>query len=201
MSPRSKEQFKKMRNQSRTQIIRAALDQFIQNGYRDTSIQMIAVSAGISKGLVYNYFDSKEAILKAVLENSFSDIESKLKILNSIGDPRKRLAHHIEKAVESIKNNPGFWKMHHQLLSNPSTNPIIKTELIKFLSLVRKFVEKILNEISCSNPHEKILIFEATFDGMINRYILSDGTYPIDIVKNHLINTYCQVVNHDRKTQ
>ncbi len=200
MSPRSKEQFEIMRKQSRSLILKAAFDQFIQNGYRETSIQMIAVKAGISKGLVYNYFDSKEAILNAVLKNRFSDIESKLQILNSIEDPRKRLTFHIEKAVENIRNNPGFWKMQHQLLSNPSTHPFIMTELIKFLSLVRKFIENILNEIGFPKPNEEILIFEATFDGMINRYILSDGTYPIDIVKNHLIKTYCQVNINNRNS-
>lgn len=44
-------------------IIQAALDEFLEKGYEGTSMEAIAVRAGISKGGLYHHFKSKEEIL------------------------------------------------------------------------------------------------------------------------------------------
>ena len=49
------------------QIVDAALALFDQNGYSGTKISDIAEKAGISKGLTYHYFHSKEEIVLALL--------------------------------------------------------------------------------------------------------------------------------------
>jgi AcrR family transcriptional regulator len=49
-----------------TAIIEAAQRQFMQHGYRRTSIEDIAEEAKIAKGTVYLYFDSKEAVFRGV---------------------------------------------------------------------------------------------------------------------------------------
>ncbi len=63
MSPRTQEQFEEMRESRRQQIMDAALELFAQEGYSHCSISQLAGHAGISKGLMYNYFESKEALL------------------------------------------------------------------------------------------------------------------------------------------
>ena len=50
------------------QIIDAAMELFDQKGYSNTKITDITGKAGISKGLLYHYFDSKEEIIHAVIE-------------------------------------------------------------------------------------------------------------------------------------
>ena len=52
----------------RKQIIDAAMELFDQNGYSNTKISDITKKAGISKGLTYRYFTSKEEIVTAVLD-------------------------------------------------------------------------------------------------------------------------------------
>jgi AcrR family transcriptional regulator len=68
MSPRTPEQFEAMRESRRKQIMDAALELFASKGYSNCSISQLAAQAGISKGLMYNYFDSKEALLMAIIE-------------------------------------------------------------------------------------------------------------------------------------
>ena len=51
----------------RKQILDAAIRLFDMRGYSNTRIIDIANAAGISKGLVYHYFDSKESILTALI--------------------------------------------------------------------------------------------------------------------------------------
>lgn len=52
----------------RKQILEVSLRLFDEKGYKDTTIQDIADAAGISKGLIYRYFRSKDEVLEAHAE-------------------------------------------------------------------------------------------------------------------------------------
>jgi AcrR family transcriptional regulator len=63
----------------REQIIDAAMRVFAQKGFVRATNKDIAREAGITPGLIYHYFDSKEALLKAIIEG-----RSPLRIINSL---------------------------------------------------------------------------------------------------------------------
>lgn len=52
------------------EILAAALDVFTQTGFASARVEDIARRAGLSKGAVYLYFPSKEAMLNALVEQS-----------------------------------------------------------------------------------------------------------------------------------
>lgn len=66
MSVQKQNQIKDMR---RKQIVSTAVELFDRHGYANTTIARITKEAGMSKGLVYHYFKSKEEILYAINEN------------------------------------------------------------------------------------------------------------------------------------
>ncbi|MBN1538214.1 MAG: TetR/AcrR family transcriptional regulator [Anaerolineales bacterium] len=56
----------------RGQIIEAAMQVFVNKGFSGANVSEIANLAGIAKGTIYLYFDSKEQIFSAILnERSF----------------------------------------------------------------------------------------------------------------------------------
>lgn len=63
MSPRNEEQLKSLREDRKVQIMDAAIKVFANNGIKLTKISMIAKEAGVSHGLLYHYFQSKEEVL------------------------------------------------------------------------------------------------------------------------------------------
>ena len=57
------------RKESRpAELTAAALEQFVEKGYAATRLEDVAAQAGVSKGTLYLYFDGKEALFKAVVE-------------------------------------------------------------------------------------------------------------------------------------
>ena len=50
------------------ELTAAALQLFVEKGFAATRLDDVAVHAGVSKGTLYLYFDSKEAIFKAVIQ-------------------------------------------------------------------------------------------------------------------------------------
>jgi AcrR family transcriptional regulator len=59
--------------QQRTRILDAAQACFVRDGFHAASMASIAEAAGMSAGLIYRYFDSKSAIILAIIERQLQD--------------------------------------------------------------------------------------------------------------------------------
>ncbi|MBL8522040.1 MAG: TetR/AcrR family transcriptional regulator [Betaproteobacteria bacterium] len=55
------------------ELVAAAMDLFIEKGFAATRLDDVAKRAGVSKGTLYLYFDSKEDLLKAAIREGYSE--------------------------------------------------------------------------------------------------------------------------------
>ena len=62
----------------RTQILDAALVCFAKRGFHQASMHDIAAEAGISVGLIYRYFENKEAVISAMADRHKKEISEVL---------------------------------------------------------------------------------------------------------------------------
>lgn len=53
-----------------SEIVSAALDLFVEKGFAATRLDEVARRAGVTKGTMYLYFESKEALFKAVVRET-----------------------------------------------------------------------------------------------------------------------------------
>ena len=76
------------------EVLDAAMALFIENGFAATRVDDIARRAGLSKGALYLYFPSKEAVLEALVRRAIVPIaDSALDALRHYeGDPRVAIA-------------------------------------------------------------------------------------------------------------
>ena len=56
------------------ELTAAALELFVEKGFAATRLEDVAARAGVSKGTLYLYFDSKEALFKAVIQEGIVPI-------------------------------------------------------------------------------------------------------------------------------
>jgi len=63
------------------EIIAAALDVFVERGYEAAKLQEVARRAGVTKGTLYLYFDSKEALFKAVVRETIVPVIAQGEVL------------------------------------------------------------------------------------------------------------------------
>ena len=66
--------------QSKQAILRASVHLFSTKGFQDTSIADIMNEADLGIGTFYNYFESKEEVLKSLLNGLVEEMRSALKI-------------------------------------------------------------------------------------------------------------------------
>jgi AcrR family transcriptional regulator len=116
MSPRTPEQFKEMREEKMALIMDVALEHFANEGYYSTTISHIARHAGMSKGLMYNYFESKEALLRAIIHKSVNEVYKYLDIDRDGYLSEKEFEYFLRKITVLLKEKRYFWRLLMQLL-------------------------------------------------------------------------------------
>jgi AcrR family transcriptional regulator len=89
-SPERGPKFRRRAEARPDEVLDAALELFMEKGFAATRVDDIAQRAGLSKGAVYLYFPSKEAVLEALVRRAIIPIaDSALEALRSYeGDPR-----------------------------------------------------------------------------------------------------------------
>lgn len=72
------------------EVLDAAMDLFIEFGFANTKVEQIARRAGLSKGAVYLYFPSKQAIIEGLVRRALIPIaeQALAKAMSFKGDPR-----------------------------------------------------------------------------------------------------------------
>jgi len=116
MSPRTPKQFEEMREEKKTLIMDVALQHFANEGYHNTTINHIAKHAGISKGLMYNYFESKEELLAEIISRSMGEISDYLDPDKDGHLSEEEFELFVRKYFLLLKEKISFWRLYFQLL-------------------------------------------------------------------------------------
>lgn len=67
LSTRAETRWTRRKEARPAELLSAALDIFVEKGYAATRLDDVAKRAGVSKGTLYLYYDSKESLFKAVI--------------------------------------------------------------------------------------------------------------------------------------
>lgn len=88
------------------EILDAALAVFTEKGFDAARVDDIAERAGLSKGAVYLYFDSKEALLRGLIEREVAPVAMRLKTLADSGgdDPKATLRLIVSLATQLVSD-------------------------------------------------------------------------------------------------
>ncbi len=191
MATKAKRRFKEMRLRSEEKILDAALELFATNGYKNTSISEIAKKADISKGLMYNYFASKQALLRAIVTKAITEGHNLVQhAMEDYASPILELEHLVLDTFEHVKNNFQFWKLltslSHQQDIMASVQDLVAEE--KKWS-VQKGIE-LFTKLKAPNPRQSAFLLGAAMDGIMLHYIHMGDEYPIDEMAKNLIETF-----------
>lgn len=93
----------------RWQLLSVALDEFIAKGFYGTSTREIAKKAKISSGLLFHYFENKEAIYEELVK--IGTEKMKIDVQTALMAPREYLEHMLKSTFELLDTNTFFAKM------------------------------------------------------------------------------------------
>jgi len=137
MSPRTPQQFREIREGKKTLIMDVALQQFAGEGYFKTTIDHIARHAGISKGLMYNYFESKESLLSAIIQRSVKEIDAYMDINKDGFLSEEEFEFFVRRIAQVLIEKQTSWQLLFQLLMQKEVREQFLRPLLGSSSLLR----------------------------------------------------------------
>lgn len=177
--PRTEQAFEAIRENTRTKILEAASRVFARKGLGAT-VSDIAAEAGISQGLAYRYFPSKNAIFHTLLRQMLQSGGAE-KISQETGKtPRERLEHIVSETIRSRQEHPEFYRFVFQALSDESLPGDIRQMFNVQGQRIRKALRQLITEgqavgeVSKGDPDQLVDAILACLEGLSTRMAYSD---------------------------
>ncbi len=190
MSPRSVEQNETVRAESRRRIIESALALFAEHGYEKTSIKLIAQHAGISQGLMYNYFAGKDELLKAIFAQSIADVRESFVRAEASGDAADRVVRLIRASFAVVRENLAFWRLSYGVRTQSSVLALLGDDLLAWTSEIRRTIEDYLQAAGHPQPALEAELLFALIDGVAQHYVLDPENYPLSEITERIVAMY-----------
>lgn len=193
MCPRKREDNEKIREQTFIRLLEGALKVFAKHGYHASSMSEIAKEAGVSKGLTYHYFSSKEDLLVSIAEQRLQQYLPLLRGLNEIVDAEERLDFLINFIFDELVDKTDELRFYNALYLHADGVRAIGKAMKKFQAQFdQQFLaeEKLLKDLGFPNPKLEAIFLRSTLQGISLEYILSSRDYPLQQMKEMLISRY-----------
>jgi len=112
----------------RNQVLEAAASCFRRSGFHGASMAEISKAAGMSAGHIYNYFDGKDAIIAAFVEQNVERVAALMHDLEQQDDPLQVM---LNEAPVHLAENlaPDFWALPMEIWAEASRNPKVAAVL------------------------------------------------------------------------
>ena len=191
MSPRTAEQNEQVKTATRKRIVDAALSLFAEHGYEGTSVRMIADETRMSTGLLYSYFDGKQALLQAIFEESMADVRSSFGRADA-APPSERLEQLIRGSFEILRGNLTFWRLSYGVRMQPAVLAGLGRDLQQWTSAILRTLEGYLRDAGVSRPSVEAAVLFAVIDGVSQHYVLDPARYPLDDVIELVVARYAK---------
>lgn len=190
MSPRTEAQFEEIRKKRKSHIMESALEIFAQDGYHKSSIAKIARTANISKGLLYNYFESKEDLLLQIIVAGTERIHGVFKDIEDELDTEEELKIFIKGGIEIIKNDPHFYKLMFTVLLQSEALDAMKNNYDRVMGGLMEDIAYYFKAKGDPYPMEKAFLLGAVMDGVGLQYILSPKAFDLERLEKIIFDLF-----------
>ena len=179
MTPRSRPDAETTRAASRARILDAARSLFAERGFSACRVSDVAARAAMSPGNVYWHFESKEAILRAILAEGFENLEAMTaQVADEYGPARRKLGILVERTIALYDRNAEFTMILGGLMGAGGREVVRSLGFdlaeieARFHGNLRRVFAEARSEgaISTIEPDVAVTLFLALFNGLLITY-------------------------------
>jgi AcrR family transcriptional regulator len=190
MAPRTEQQFEIIREERKDQIKQVALELIAQEGFSNVTISKIASKAKISKGLIYNYFESKEELIIEIMMNGIKEFAQAF-------DPNKdgvltddELHFLIDETCKILESNMKFWRLYFMIMFQPEVHKLIQDDFMKMMEPFLGITYNYFQKKGYKDPESEVFFFGALLDGVALNFVMNPKGFPLDGIRKKLHSLY-----------
>ncbi|MEA4909691.1 MAG: TetR/AcrR family transcriptional regulator [Chloroflexi bacterium] len=159
----------------RAQILESAIKVFARQGFANARMDDVAAEAGLSKGLLYWYFKSKDEIVIAIAHLLFGGELRKLQSLSCADLPAGQcLSNFIEMFIADmrlmLKVTPIIYELYALAFRNQVVREVMRAHLRSFVAIVEPILQRGIDSgefTSGISPHQTALAIGASLEGTL----------------------------------
>jgi TetR/AcrR family transcriptional regulator of autoinduction and epiphytic fitness len=136
-------------DQKKKQIVEAAIAEFQEKGFAGSSMDRISERAQVSKRTVYNHFESKEVLFKAINQCLADQINSALELAYDPEMPIRDALVRLGWAEGELMVNPCFMSLARMIMSETIRDPELAADMnarMTKLTIFAEFIERATKE-------------------------------------------------------
>jgi AcrR family transcriptional regulator len=191
--PRSATDNDLLREAARERILEGSIAAFAKKGYYAASMEDVAASAGVSKGLPYFYFHSKEELLVRALRERVAHLFEVGSAIDAQAPPGDRLAAVVNALVARVRREPDVFRLYLSLsleksLSRAAARALreLGTPLDGYLAATRRIFE----DLGSPDPALDALIFRSSLLGIFLRFSRAMEEIPLEALCSRLVELF-----------
>jgi len=184
-------------------IIQSALRVFSRKGFNRTTISDIAEEAGIGKGTIYEYFDSKEAVISFsfdyFMQELVPDFEAVIRESIPASDKLKRMISGFERILSTKENRDLLGIMFDVWaagIRSRDSRGSLESKMKHFYQNYRDTVSAVLQQgVEAGEfrkdirPHVQASLLIGLLDGLLVQWILDKQEFPLQAALEAVGNT------------
>ncbi len=178
----------RIQKKNQAAILAAGLEVFSQFGFRGSTLDQIAQTAGLSKPNILYYFASKDAIYVALLSRLLGDWMKPVYEINPAGDPVEEILKYAKIKLDMSRLYPAESRLfaNEIIQGAPRIGDVLSGELRDTMQSLAKVVEGWVNQGRIRPVHPHHLFFSiwsmtqhyADFDKQIRAVIGDEDPFP-----------------------
>jgi len=177
--PRSQEQYDEIRKQKKQLILDTALELFAENGFHATSMSQVAKKADVSKGLAYNYFESKQEILDEIIKTGFDSIYSHFDLNHDGILTRDEFEHFIRKSIHVISENRRFYKLYTALIMQSDLTDTVVEKYSDQSKNIMMMLSQFIASLGSKDPEGDMMVISSLLKGISMVIITAPDFFPV----------------------
>ncbi len=167
----------------RERILVAAATRFLDAGYVETSLRELAADVGMKAGSMYYHFESKDALLTAILERGMTfmvEAFTEARSSTAASEPRERLAAHVAAHLHALHDNRAF-TAGHVTLFRTAPEPV-RADVLPLRDAYESRWTELLSELLPGRSADDITMLRLSLFGSMNASIewLDTGRGTVD---------------------
>jgi AcrR family transcriptional regulator len=170
----------------RAEIIEATFFCIALKGYSNITMQNIADSAGVSKGVIHYYFRSKEDLFLSVFEKLVKDLDSHIATkVNRAKTPPEKIRAIVSAVFEKVRENKKFQVVLLDFWAHSTKHPTLRAananQYARYRHLTKKIIAEGIDEgyFRECDPDRVASALIALIEGLMIQWIFDEKAFDI----------------------
>jgi len=169
------------------QIVQATVECITKYGYHNFSMQDVARTAGVSKGIIHYYFLNKDELMMSVLDRVSGDIEKVLADdMKSATDAKKKLEVFVSVCFDVVRNTKEYYQVSMdfwtQINQKEKVKGVISSHYKKFRDQAATVIQQGIDAGSFREVavHDYASYVIAVIDGLSLQWLFDEKIFDYD---------------------